>query len=209
MGKTKNFTRAIAKVVAPPLGYLLMRFYWVTSKKSFHIQGELTQDQYVVVCWHGELLLSPQAYRHFHKTQSSSGIISRHFDGEMIARILNYFNISALRGSSSRGAKQVLLEAFRALKRGDDLLVTPDGPRGPRHVVSDGALALAVKGKLPICTVNFTCERYWQLESWDRFVIPKPFSSIDFHIKILDIKGMEMEHARKYLTEKMLEDTIR
>lgn len=208
MGKTKKLTRTIAKFLFPPLGYLLMRFYWHTSKKAFHIDGEITDDQYVVVCWHGELLLSPQAYRHFHKTQSSSGIISRHFDGEMIAKILHYFGITALRGSSSRGAKQVLLEAFRALKRGDDLLVTPDGPRGPRHEVSDGALALAVKGKLPICTVNFTCDKYWQLNSWDRFVIPKPFTNIEFHIKILDIKDMEMESARSYLTEKMLEHTI-
>lgn len=208
MGKKKDITRAIAKVILPPLGYLLMRFYWHTSKKSFHIEGEITQDQGVIVCWHGELLLSPQAYRHIHKRQPASGIISRHFDGEMIARILEYFHISPLRGSSSRGAKQVLLEAFRALKKGDDLLVTPDGPRGPRHEISDGALALAMKGKLPIYTVNFTCKRYWQLNSWDRFAIPKPFSKIDFHIKVVHLNNMELDEAKAYLTEKMLEDTI-
>lgn len=205
----KDFFRTIGKYVIPPLGYCLMRFYWYTSKKSFHIQGEISQKQYVVVCWHGELLLSPQAYRYFHKTQSSSGIISRHFDGEIIARILALFHITPLRGSSSKGAKQVLLEAFRALKKGDDLLVTPDGPRGPRHEISDGALALALKGNLPICTVNFVCDRYWQINSWDRFVIPKPFSKIDFYLNILDIKGLEMEKAKSYLTEKMLEHTIK
>ena len=208
MRKRKDLTKAIAKVILPPLGYLLMRFYWHTSKKTFHIEGEITQDQGVIVCWHGELLLSPQAYRHFHKTQSASGIISRHFDGEIIARILQLFHITPLRGSSSKGAKQVLLEAFRALKRGDDLLVTPDGPRGPRHEVSDGALALTMKGKLPLYTVNFTCERYWQLNSWDRFVIPKPFSKIDFHIKVLRLDGMELDEAKTYLTGKMLEHTI-
>ena len=208
MGMTKKISRAIAKVVVPPLGYLLMRFFWHTSKKSFHIEGELSQEQYVLVCWHGELLLSPQAYRYYHKTQPSSAIISKHFDGEMIARVLSFFKIKALRGSSSKGAKQVLLEAFRALKSGNDLLITPDGPRGPRHEVSDGALGLAMKGKVPLCTINFTCDRYWQLNSWDRFVIPKPFSRIDFHINILDIKDMEMESARRYLTGKMLEHTI-
>ncbi|UFH59047.1 lysophospholipid acyltransferase family protein [Sulfurovum mangrovi] len=208
MAKRKDITRAIAKVILPPLGYLLMRFYWYTSRKSFHIEGEVTQDPGVIVCWHGELLLSPQAYRHFHKKQSASGIISRHFDGEMIARVLEYFYITPLRGSSSRGAKQVLLEAFRALKKGDDLLVTPDGPRGPRHEVSDGAVALAVKGKLPIYAVNFTCKRYWQLGSWDRFVVPKPFSTIDFHIKVLQMDGMELDEAKAYLTDKMLEHTI-
>jgi hypothetical protein len=205
----KEILRAIGRLIIPPLGYLMMRFYWHTSKKSFHLQGEITQEQHVVVCWHGELLLSPQAYRYFHKRQPASAIISRHFDGEIIARILSFFHITPLRGSSSKGAKQVLLEAFRTLKKGDDLLVTPDGPRGPRHEVSDGALALALKGKLPICTVNFVCDRYWQLDSWDRFVIPKPFSKIDFYIKVLELSNMEMEEARKYLTGKMLENTIK
>jgi len=204
----KEFLRMIGGALLPPLGYVLMRFYWYTSKKTFHIEGEITQDQHVVVCWHGELLCSPQAYRHFHPKQSASGIISRHFDGEIIARILGFFGISPLRGSSSKGAKQVLLEAFRALKKGDDLLVTPDGPRGPRHEISQGALVLAMKAKAPIMAVNYIPSSYWQLKSWDRFVVPKPFAKLDFYIKIVSIDGMEMDEANVYLREKMLEHTI-
>jgi len=205
---TKTFLRGIGQFLLPPLGYLLMRFYWLTSKKAFHIEGEITQGQHIVVCWHGELLCSPQAYRHFHRIQASSGIISRHFDGEVIARILGYFGIRPLRGSSSKGAKQVLLEAFRALKKGDDLLVTPDGPRGPRHEISQGALVLAMKAKAPIMAVNYTPSSYWQLGSWDRFVVPKPFARLDFYITIVSIEGMEMEEANTHLRTKMLEHTI-
>ena len=208
MGKTQKITRAIAKFLFPPLGYLIMKFYWHTSRKKFHIEGEITPGQYIIACWHSELLLVPQVYRHIHKKQPASGIISRHFDGEMIARILNYFHIMPLRGSSSKGAKQVLLEAFRTLKKGNDILLTPDGPRGPRHKISDGALALSLRGKLPLCTINFTCDRYWQLNSWDRFVIPKPFSRIDIYIKVLDLKERDMESARTYLKKKMLQNTI-
>ena len=204
----KKLSRSIAQVILPPLGYLLMRFFWYTSKKNFHVKGEITQDQSVVVCWHGELLMSPQAYRYFHKKQSASGIISRHFDGEMIARVLTYFSIAPLRGSSSRGAKQVLLEAFRALKKGDDLLVTPDGPRGPRHSISDGAIGLAQKAKAPVLTVNYIPTSYWQLGSWDRFVIPKPFSTIDFYLENVSLEGMNMDEARNFLREKMLEHTV-
>jgi hypothetical protein len=185
-----------------------MRFYWYTSKKNFHVTGEITQEQSIVVCWHGELLMSPQAYRYFHKKQLASGIISRHFDGEMIARILMYFSIVPLRGSSSRGAKQVLLEAFRALKKGDDLLVTPDGPRGPRHTISDGAIALAHKAKAPVLTVNYVPTSYWQLGSWDKFVIPKPFSTVDFYLENVSLEGMELDEARKFLSDKMLEHTV-
>jgi hypothetical protein len=204
----KTLSRSIAQVILPPLGYLLMRFYWLTSKKNFHITGEIIQEQSIVICWHGELLMSPQAYRHYHKKQLASGIISRHFDGEMIARILMYFSIAPLRGSSSRGAKQVLLEAFRALKKGDDLLVTPDGPRGPRHTISDGAIALAHKAKAPVLTVNYIPKAYWQLGSWDKFVIPKPFTTIDFYLENVSLEGMEMDEARKFLCDKMLAHTV-
>ena len=204
----KSVLRSIGKVVLPPLGYMLMRFYWHTCSKNFHMHGNITQEQCIVVCWHGELLMSPQAYRYIHKHSHASGIISRHFDGEMIARILQFFTISPLRGSSSRGAKQVLLEAFRALKKGDDLLVTPDGPRGPRHHISDGAVALAHKAKAPILTINYTVSSYWQLNSWDKFVIPKPFSKIDFYIQSISLDGMELEEAKSYLSTKMLEHTI-
>jgi len=204
----KKLSRSIAQVILPPLGYLLMRFYWYTSKKNFHVTGDITQEQSIVVCWHGELLMSPQAYRYYHKKQSASGIISRHFDGEMIATVLMYFSISPLRGSSSKGAKQVLLEAFRALKKGDDLLVTPDGPRGPRHTISGGAIALAHKANAPVLTVNYIPKSYWQLGSWDRFVIPKPFSTIDFYLENVSLEGMEMDEARTFLRDKMLKHTV-
>lgn len=183
---------------------MMARFFWFTSRKSFHIEGEITQGQCVVVCWHGELLMSPQAYRYFHKTQRSFAIISRHFDGEMIARVLTFFDIGSLRGSSSKGAKQVLLEAFRTLKSGSDLLVTPDGPRGPRYKVSDGAVALALKAKIPLVIINYRPSGYWQLSSWDKFVIPKPFCRIDFYLQSLNLEEMSLEEAREYLQKQML-----
>lgn len=204
----KSKTRAIAKAVLPPLGYMLARFFWLTSRKSFHIEGVITQEQCVAVCWHGELLMSPQAYRYFHKKQRSFAIISRHFDGEMIARVLTFFTIGSLRGSSSRGARQVLLEAFRTLKNGSDLLVTPDGPRGPRYKVSDGALALALKANVPLVAINYRPSSYWQLNSWDKFIIPKPFCKITFYLQSLSLEGMSLNEAREYLQKRMLEHAI-
>jgi len=204
----KDFYRSIASVFLPPFAYLLMRFFWYTSKKSFHLAGDISQKQSIVVCWHGELLMSPQAYRHYHKTQKASGIISRHFDGGIIASILEYFSITPLRGSSSKGAKQVLLEAFRALKKGDDLLVTPDGPRGPRHQIGDGAIALSMKAKAPVLLVNYRPKHYWQLGSWDKFIVPKPFTPIDFYLENIYLDGMPFDEAKNFLREKMLEHTI-
>ena len=158
-----------------------------------------------MVCWHEELLISPQAYRHLRKRRPASGIISQHFDGEIIARILGFFGIRPLRGSSYKGANKVLLEAFRAIKRGDDLLVTPDGPRGPRHSVGSGAVVLAQKAKLPILIVSYRAARFWRAKSWDRFMVPKPFTTLDIYLQTLDLEGMSQEEGIEALRQKMLQ----
>ncbi|WP_373029930.1 lysophospholipid acyltransferase family protein [Sulfurovum sp.] len=185
-----------------------MRILWYTSRKSFHIEGDFTQEQHIYVCWHGELFMSPQAYRYLHKTQYASAMISHHFDGELIAKVYAFLKIDSIRGSGRKGAKEVFLKAFRAMKEGRELLITPDGPRGPRHHMYDGAVGLAVKGKKPVCMINFTCSNYWQLKSWDKFVIPKPFSKIDFYIESLSLEGMDLDEAKVYLHEKMMKHTI-
>ncbi|MDQ7046250.1 MAG: lysophospholipid acyltransferase family protein [Sulfurovum sp.] len=204
----KIFLRQLGQVVIPPLLYVLMRILWYTSSKKFHFITPIGEEQHICVTWHNELFMSPQAYRHIHKKHKSSAIISQHFDGQLIASTLSFLSIRPLRGSSKKGAKKVLLEAFRALKNGEEVLITPDGPRGPRHSMGDGAIGMAVKSRLPIFVMNYKASSYWQLKSWDKFVIPKPFSKIDFYIQSLSLEGMEMDEAKVYLHEKMMEHTI-
>ena len=204
----KRFLRNIGSAVIPWIIYAIMRLLWYTARKTFHYITPIEERQYICVTWHGELLMSTQAYRKIHPMQKAAAIISQHFDGEIIAKTLAFLKIRALRGSTKRGAKKVLLEAFRAVKAGEEILITPDGPRGPRHSMSDGAIGLAIKSKLPIFVMNYECSNYWQLKSWDRFVIPKPFSRIDFYIQSLSLEGMQTEEAGQYLREKMLEHTV-
>ncbi len=185
-----------------------MRILWYTSKKNFHFENSLDDKQHVYVCWHAELLMSPQAYRYLHKKHPAAAMISHHFDGELIAKVYALLGISSIRGSGRKGAKEVLLKAFRSIKNGTEILLTPDGPRGPRHHMHDGAVGMAIKSKCPVCVITFTCNSYWQLNSWDQFVVPKPFSTIDFYINPLDISEMDLEEAKKYLSKKMLEHTI-
>ena len=152
--------------------------------------------------------MSPQAYRKIHKDQPASAIISSHFDGSLIAGTLQMLGIRPLRGSTKKGAKQVLLQAFKSIRKGEEVLITPDGPRGPRHSMSDGAVGIALKSDLPIFIMNFTADNYWQLKSWDRFLIPKPFTKVDFYLQSVSLEGMDFEEAKEYLREKMLEHTI-
>ncbi|CAA6817325.1 MAG: Protein of unknown function DUF374 [uncultured Sulfurovum sp.] len=204
----KAFTRRVGELVIPSLGYLLMRFIWFTSRKKFHYITPIDDSQHVCVCWHGELFMSPQAYRHIHKKHPASAIISTHFDGSLIAGTLAKFSIRSLRGSSRKGAKQVLIQAFKSIKQGEEVLITPDGPKGPRHTMSDGAIGIALKSKLPIFVMNFQAKCYWQLSSWDKFVIPKPFTQVDFYIQSISLEGMDLEEAKVYLSSHMLAHTI-
>jgi len=204
----KTFFRKVGVVIIPPLVYLLMRIIWLTTKKNFHFISPIGDEQHVCVTWHSELFMSPQAYRHIHKKHPASAIISQHFDGALIANTLHYLHIRPLRGSSRKGAKQVLLQAFKSIKSGEEVLITPDGPRGPRHSMSDGAIGIALKSKLPIFVMNYTADKYWQFNSWDKFVIPKPCTKVDFYMQSISLEGMELEGAKKYLASKMLEHTI-
>ncbi len=204
----KDLSRGLGQLIIPPLVYLLMRILWYTTFKKFHYITPIGDEQHVCVCWHGELLMSPQAYRKIHKKHPASAIISSHFDGSLIASTLNMLKIRPLRGSTKKGARQVLKQAFKSIKSGEEVLITPDGPRGPRHSMSDGAIGIALKSKLPIFVMNYRSEKYWQLKSWDRFVIPKPFTKVDFYIQSISLEGLTLEEAKVYLKEKMLENTI-
>jgi len=204
----KKFFRKLGVIIIPPIVFFLMRLLWLSYRKNYHFIDELIEGQCMAITWHGELFISPQVYRHFRKQQKTSAIISSHHDGNLIAKTLNIFNILSLRGSSRQGAKAVLIAAIKSLKEGYSVMITPDGPKGPRHSLSNGAVALAKRSNLPLMVVNFTAESYWQLNSWDKFVIPKPFASLEIYHQVLDISNMEKEEANEYLRTQMLTYTI-
>jgi lysophospholipid acyltransferase (LPLAT)-like uncharacterized protein len=128
----------------------------------------------VLVLWHGEML--PLLY--YHRDRQISVLVSEHGDGEIIARILRSFGFRLIRGSTSRGAARALIAVDRELRDGFDVGITPDGPRGPRHSVAPGALLAAHRAGVRLMPLAASASRYWQLGSWDRFLIPKPFARI-------------------------------
>jgi len=199
----KLFFRKLGVIFIPPIIYIVMRLLWFTYRKKYHFIDELIDGQCMAITWHGELLISPQVYRHLRKHQKTSAIIAQHHDGDLIAKVLNFLNISGLRGSSRRGAKSVLINSIKALNEGDSIMITPDGPKGPRYSMSDGAVALALRAKLPLMVVNYKPKHYWQLNSWDKFLIPKPFTTLDIFHQVLDVESLEKEEAKKYLQEQM------
>lgn len=128
----------------------------------------------VFVFWHGQLL--PLVY--YHRNEGIVVLVSEHTDGEYIARVIQRHGFGTVRGSSTRGGVKGLKGLLRAAREGRDLALTPDGPRGPRHVLKRGALLVAQLSGFPLLPVAVGCERAWYLNSWDRFLIPKPFSTL-------------------------------
>lgn len=105
-------------------------------------------------------------------------LISRSFDGELITRILQLFGFDAVRGSSSRGAREGLLGLHDVIASGRTAIFTADGPRGPIYETKMGPVKLAEMTGAPIGAFHLEPERAWTARSWDRFLIPKPFTHI-------------------------------
>ncbi len=101
---------------------------------------------------------------------------SRSFDSEYIARFIQRFGFGAARGSSTRGSRAALIQMIRAVRSGKSAALTVDGPRGPIYEVKPGAILLAAKSGAAILPFSISLDRYWELPSWDRIQIPKPFA---------------------------------
>jgi lysophospholipid acyltransferase (LPLAT)-like uncharacterized protein len=105
-------------------------------------------------------------------------LISRSFDGELITRILKLFGFDAVRGSSSRGAREGLLGLKHVIETGRTAIFTADGPLGPIYQTKMGPIKLAQTTGAPIGAFHLQPERAWVINSWDRFLVPKPFTRI-------------------------------
>lgn len=198
--------------VFPVLILSFMRLLAIFVRFEFRISPQCLEkiendEPCIIAFWHGELLFQSFAFKRYLRGKRAWVLISRHFDGEVISRVVRHFGIYALRGSSSKGGIRTLYRAIQKLKQKEYVVITPDGPRGPYHSVSDGIVLLAQKTNLPIVISRAFYTRYWEFRSWDRFQIPKPFSKVVFVIKEpFRVDSMELGAAKAYVKEKMEED---
>ena len=138
--------------------------------------GSLRQTgrPFIFSLWHGQLL--PLLWHH--RRQGVRVLISEHRDGELVARTAQSLGYGLIRGSSTRGADRALISLVRELQAGNEVAITPDGPRGPATTFAPGALVAAQRSDSFILPVAASADRAWRLRSWDRFMIPKPFARV-------------------------------
>ncbi|VAY88325.1 Protein of unknown function DUF374 [hydrothermal vent metagenome] len=203
--KIKHFTQVI---LLPYILSLFIRLIYLTNKKIFHFPKNRPKKSFILAMWHGELLMQPLNYRMLKPNGQIKVIVSEHRDGEMIRKVVNLLGVGAIAGSSTRGGVKALIGAIKTIKQGIDVAITPDGPRGPRHEIADGIVIIAQKTGAQILTCSLKASKYWQFNSWDKFMVPKPFGEINFYISDpFDISGLNIEEAKKTIKIKMMENS--
>jgi len=170
----------------------------------------------IFVTWHGRLMMAPTAWP---GTTPVHLLVSRHGDGELIARAMGHFNMIMVRGSTHRpererdkGGSAAMREMLAALKQGHSIGITPDGPRGPAMHLSAGVIALAQLSGAPIVPFAVCTGRYHALGTWDKFHFALPFSKgavvvgepIDIERRI---NGPAREAARRQVETALMEVT--
>ncbi|MBI4025394.1 MAG: lysophospholipid acyltransferase family protein [Verrucomicrobia bacterium] len=160
--------------------------------------------------WHNRMFLMPYLHRRFLHGRRVICLVSASQDGEMIARVLARFGLATVRGSSSRRGKEAFRELTENLRQGWDVAITPDGPRGPRHQAHVGVVGLAALSGCSLIPATWMVKWKIELPSWDRFIIPLPFSPCIFHVgqplPITDAAGEKgLDESRRTLETRLME----
>ena len=155
----------------------------VNLKNRKKIENLLERNEsFIYSFWHDQLLMCPLTW------QSNSNIkvlISKHRDGDIIAQLISNLGFEAIRGSThktnkikNKGGLLSARKMIKSLKNGISIGISPDGPKGPRHKVSEGILSISRLSESVILPVGIGFKKKWVLNTWDKFIIPKPFNEI-------------------------------
>jgi len=217
----KQISRFAIKFGLIPLAHYTIRLYLslmritvVNEKDEEMVINRLDSGQKMIAAiWHQRIFIVMGYARKFSRFFPSV-MISQSRDGEMIADIYSRFHFRPVRGSSSRGGKEALSAMIKDLEQNLFAVQVLDGPRGPRGVVKPGLIVMAQSSGAPIFPFYITVDRAWVLNSWDRTLIPKPFSRIfvrwgtPFYVpEHLDDAGFE--NTRKQIEQHMKENQTR
>ncbi|MEH6544871.1 MAG: lysophospholipid acyltransferase family protein [Sneathiella sp.] len=153
------------------LVYLTSRWQVINGEEPHRLMTD--NKPFIAAFWHGRLLMMPFSVQ---KTTKVHTMISHHGDGEIISRTIKHWGQDSIRGSASKGGSSAIKQMLKALKSGEAVVITPDGPRGPRMRAHEGVVRLAAMSGVPVFPISFSATRGKILNSWDRFFVAAPFS---------------------------------
>jgi lysophospholipid acyltransferase (LPLAT)-like uncharacterized protein len=174
-----SFKQRLILAIVPPLAYMIICLLGVTLRyedvaEPGAVPAYHTPPPLIYALWHRCLLACAWRFRN----GNLHILVSRSFDGELIARTVERLGFVAVRGSSSRDGAVGLRNLQRAYQEKNYIAITADGPRGPAQIAKPGVTQLAQLAGAPVGAIYIHPHRAWTLRSWDRFLIPKPFSRV-------------------------------
>ncbi len=140
-----------------------------------------------ITLWHNRLFLGAEIFRRFRTHRPVYALISASKDGAWLEALFEIVGMRAVRGSSSKGGREAAAALIDVLRQGNDIGITPDGPRGPCYEVKPGALIVTRRAEAPMLLLGGSFESAWRLPSWDRFYLPKPFSRVRVTGELIDL----------------------
>jgi len=178
----KDLSRFAIRYGLIPIAYWILRLYLLTVRIRSEHEEELFDHlrqgrKGIVAVWHQRILLVVRYARRFSEF-TPAAMISQSRDGDLIADVCRRLNFRPVRGSSSRGGHEALAAMVKELSVHPVAVHALDGPRGPRGLIKAGIIRMAQHSGAPIIPVYISVNRAWTLGSWDRFLIPKPFSTV-------------------------------
>ena len=201
----------IKRLLLFPLG-LLYRLWTRSIRIAYENAGKgsldtSSREPAVIFLWHNRLFLAGEWHRRFRKHQTCYGLISASKDGALLETFYGWAGIRAIRGSRNRRGTQAVRDLARVIRKGHDVGITPDGSRGPRYEAKSGALLLAKLSKAPILLLSFEFGWSLKLNSWDRFIIPLPFSKVILRTTTIGFEelfdGRDLEEATRLAEDRL------
>ena len=189
--------------------FLYIRAVNLTSSIQFENESIPKQfwnndKPFILAFWHSQLMMIGFAWK---KKQNVNVLASSHSDGRFGAIVGKYFNLNNIQ-TSERNKSVSLRSIFKLLNDNNYIGITPDGPRGPKEIVSEGIIKIAKTSKVPIIPIGFWSSKNFKLKSWDSFLITLPFSKCSFvwnkPLEIpYNIQENQIQHYQKLLQEKI------
>ncbi len=149
----------------------------------------------VLLVWHNRLFVAPYVRRKLRHRRGVCALVSASRDGAALAAYFRFIDIRAVRGSTSRLGREALRELIAQSRAGNDVAVTPDGPRGPIYSMRAGALLAARRAGVPLVLLGFRFPSAWRLPSWDAFYLPKPFSRVQMRCEVIAPDSLDRGNA--------------
>lgn len=176
------------RLALAPLG-LLTRLWG----RSLHLTGSpetlrnlaKIDEPVAFTLWHNRLFITAEIFRRFRQGRPIYGLVSPSKDGAWLEAFFSLVGIRAVRGSSHKLGREAVTALVEVMRAGNDIGITPDGPRGPIYEFKAGGLIVARRVNAPLLLLGCAFESSWQLGSWDRFHLPRPFSTVHVYCEVV------------------------